>query len=121
MSPQATKDKDATQDADLERDAPPLAEQENPTVFDGDIEQLNEDVPPLSEQESPKLELGDGYHKTSATFGLVYSDYDTDGAGHGPSDFAPADDDDDDDNGGTGGSAVGGKPGKGPKSRAAKK
>ena len=50
MSPQATKDK--TQD--VEADAPPLDEQENPVVFDGDIEQLNADAPPIGEQPAPR-------------------------------------------------------------------
>lgn len=37
---------------------------------------------------SAKTEKGEGLHTTSASFGLVYSDHATDGAGNGPEYFA---------------------------------
>ena len=101
---------------------PPLQEQENPTIFTGDIDAANEAAPDLADQEGPKTELGDSLHPKSVTFGIAYSQYATDGAGHGPDYFvSETDADGTDDNGGTGGSAVGGKPGKGPKPRTTKK
>jgi hypothetical protein len=50
-------------------------------------EDVGVDAPPIAEQEV-KTELGDGYHKNSATFGLVVSEYETDAEGHTPEDIA---------------------------------
>ena len=103
-------------------DVPPLQEQENPTIFDGDIEAANEAAPDLADQEGPKTELGESLHPKSVTFGIAYSQYATDGAGHGPDYFVSetdADGSDDSDDSGSGSGRD--KPGKGPKSRAASK
>jgi hypothetical protein len=78
---------------------------------------VEEDVgvgaPPIGEQDA-KTELDGGYHKTSATFGTVVSDYATDAAGHTPADIAAfggaADDSSDDSD-----DVDDDKPGKGPK------
>jgi hypothetical protein len=74
-------------------------------------EDVGVDAPPIGEQET-KTELGDGYHKTSATFGTVVSDYATDAAGHTPADIAKMVEPDEDDEPGKrppGGSAIGGR------------